>query len=86
MEATICSVPTDIAALRPGDHVVVISPPGNICFRGEVDDVAPHLKLVWIRDDRRGERKIFIGEQDDVRLALPDKSAVQSHSMEDTRG
>ena len=81
-----CSAPTDVTALRPGDHVVVISPPGNICFRGEVDDVAPQLKLVWIWDNRRGERKIFIGEQDDVRLALPDKSAAQSHSMEDTLG
>lgn len=65
------SVSVEIAALRPGDPVIVLSPRGQICFRGEVEETAPKLDVVWVRDQDRGERKIFLGSVDDIRLTLP---------------
>lgn len=62
------SAPVEIAALRPGDSVIVLSPRGQICFRGEVEETAPKLDVVWVRDHKRGERKIFLGGMDDIRL------------------
>lgn len=72
MAFTTRSVRIDIAALRPGDPVIAVSPRGQVCLRGEVDETAPKLDVVWVRDHGRGERRIFLGSVDDVRLALPE--------------
>jgi hypothetical protein len=45
-------------ALQHGDHVTVHGN-GQIRYSGYVDDTMPLLNIVWIRELRTGERKMF---------------------------
>lgn len=65
-------VEANIGALRSGDRVFLMSPQGYVVFQGEVDDLSPLFDLVWVRNERTGERKLFIGAEQDIRLANPD--------------
>lgn len=61
------SVAVEVAELQPGDRVLVMSALGHICFRAEVDEVAPKFDIAWIRAEGIGERKILAGVEHDIR-------------------
>jgi hypothetical protein len=57
--------PLEVGEVRPGDQVVISvnrgtrADGGVVWHRGMVDEVAPKLNIIWIRDSALGERKMF---------------------------
>lgn len=50
------------AALRRGDHVDVRGT-GNVHYNGYVEDTMPQLNIVWVREQRTGERKMLLTDE-----------------------
>lgn len=45
--------------LRPGDGVLVVSLIDQSQLRGLVEEIAPKLDVIWVRDHQLGERRLF---------------------------
>lgn len=48
-----------LLALREGEQVVAVGKDGGV-IRGLVDETAPHLGLMWIREDKIGARHLVV--------------------------
>lgn len=46
-----------MTSIKPGDRVTV-RPSVHFAYQAQVDEVAPQLGVVWIRDVRLGVRKM----------------------------
>lgn len=57
----------DMTSLKPGD-LVTARPPGHLAYQAQIDEVAPQLGVVWIRDVSLGGRRA-VGP-DELRIAL----------------
>jgi hypothetical protein len=68
MTSMLPSAPVDISTLQRGDRVAALSPQGHISLLGEVDDLAPEFDVVWVRDERTGERKLCVGADGNIHL------------------
>ncbi|GAB2603694.1 hypothetical protein GCM10009696_06520 [Kocuria himachalensis] len=56
----------DLESLRPGDRVDVHQRETLICS-GHIEERMLALRVVWIRDGRTGERKMFCTDEHQIR-------------------
>jgi hypothetical protein len=59
---------TDPSRLRPGDRVDVHSWDSVLC-KGRVEAIMSKMRVVWLRDLRTGERKMFCTDEHQLRHA-----------------
>ena len=59
-----------LSALRPGDHLGAWEN-GMLCHAGVVEEVAPELGVVWIRERGLGARKMLSADQYCLRTEKP---------------
>lgn len=52
--------------LRPGDGVVVVSLIDQSRFWGRVEEIAPKLDGIWVRDNQLGERRLFTASENAI--------------------
>lgn len=64
LEPQTCS----LHALRTGNRIEVWSH-GSLRYSGWVEELAPKLGVVWIRETRTGERKLISTEEHSIRLS-----------------
>jgi hypothetical protein len=57
MAESSCSV-RDLTTLHPGDRVEICEEDA-VRFHGTVDETAPHLGVLWIRDTPLGDRLLI---------------------------
>lgn len=55
-----------LSTLRPGDHLQAWEH-GLLCHSGVVEEVAPELGVVWIREPGLGGRKMLSADQHQLR-------------------
>jgi hypothetical protein len=48
----------DVSALRRGDQIEATGP-GGVCYRGRVEETAPEMGVVWIKDETLGNRTML---------------------------
>ena len=57
----------ELSTLRPGDHLQAWEH-GMLCHAGVVEEVAPELGVVWIREPGLGARKMLSADQHQLRM------------------
>ena len=60
----------ELSTLRPGDHLEAWEH-GMLCHAGVVEEVAPELGVVWIREPGLGARKMLSVDQHQLRTGDP---------------
>lgn len=60
----------ELSTLRPGDHLQAWED-GMLCHAGVVEEVAPALGVVWIREPGLGARKMLSVDQHQLRTEVP---------------
>ena len=59
-----------LSALRPGEHLEAWEN-GMLCHTGVVEEIAPELGVVWIRERGLGARKMLSADQYCLRTEKP---------------
>lgn len=55
----------DAARLEPGDHIEIYSHSG-LLLRGQVDEIALHLEVIWIRENGTNDRRLLHIDDGDI--------------------
>lgn len=58
----------DLTQVRPGDLLEAVSQ-GVVHHQGVVEDTAPAVGVVWVRDARIGERKMLATDNFELRIS-----------------